>query len=386
MSSTAERERKIVMFANTEWYLYNFRRSLALHLGQSNYGVLLISPDGPYGEKLRALGLRWQPLPMNRRSLNPVRELALLWKLTRLFRQERPALVHSFTIKCAVYGSLAARLARVPARINAVAGMGYVFTSNDLRARLLRPIVRALLRWALGGAGARLVLQNVDDVELFERAGLVDSRIVRLVRGSGVDCERFSSRPATPSKGKDFRVLLAARLLWDKGIAEYVEAARALRLQGRKVRLLLAGDPDSGNPAAVPLEMVRHWVADGLIEWLGHVDDMPALLASVDAVVLPSYREGLPKSLIEGAACGLPLVATDVPGCREVITHEVDGLLVPVRDAAALATAIARLLDDRPLAARLGAAARKRAVAEFDERVVIARTLAVYEELLPRSH
>jgi glycosyltransferase involved in cell wall biosynthesis len=373
---------KIILFANTDWYLYNFRRSLALALKQQGYELLLISPPGPYGEKLRELGLRWEPVPMDRRSLNPLREARLLAWLVSLFRRERPALVHGFTIKCAVYGSLAARLAGVPARVNAVAGMGYVFTSNDMKARLLRPVVRTLMHAALDGRNARLVLQNPDDVALFERAGFVDRSRIRLIPGSGVDCSRFSSRSEVRDATQPLRVLLAARLLWDKGIAEYIAAARQLKAEGRALHFLLAGDPDPGNPAAVPEVDVRGWVGEGVVEWLGHVDDMPALFASVDVVVLPSYREGLPKGLIEAAACALPLVTTDVPGCREVVSDGVDGLLVPVRDAAALARAIARLQDDPALARRLGEAARIKALALFDERVVVDATLAVYRELL----
>jgi glycosyltransferase involved in cell wall biosynthesis len=373
---------KIFLFANTDWYLYNFRRSLALALSEAGYDLLLISPEGQYGRKLLDLGLRWQSVPMERRSLNPLREAVLLSRLIRLMRRERPDVVHGFTIKCAVYGSLAARLAGVPVRVNAVAGMGYVFTSDSLKARLLRPLVRLLLKLALGGRNARLILQNPDDVELFRKARLVDPNHVRLIPGSGVDCERFSPASATVSSGR-VRVVLPARLLWDKGLAEYVEAARLLRDRAVPVDLLLAGEPDPGNPAAVPGEEVASWVAQGLVRRLGHVDDMPALFRSVDIVVLPSYREGLPKGLIEAGASGCALVTTDVPGCREVVTHERDGLLVPVRDASALADAIERLVSDPALRARLAAAAREKAVAEFDERIVIERTLEVYRELLP---
>lgn len=375
------RGRTVVLFANTEWYLFNFRRSLAVGLREAGFNVVLVSPPGPYGEKLRALGFRWLPAPMERRSLNPLRELRLLSWLTRLMRHEQASLVHGFTIKCAVYGSLAARLAGVGARVNAVAGMGYVFISQELRAILLRPVVRGLLRLALGGRGSRLILQNPDDLALFLRAGLVDATAVTVIPGSGVDCARF--QPALhPSPENTMRVLLASRLLWDKGLAEYVEAAQILKEQGRAIRLLLAGTPDSGNPASVAEETVRGWVSAGLVEWLGHVDDMAGLLAGVDAVVLPSYREGLPKTLIEAAACGLPLVATDVPGCREVVSDGVDGLLVPVRDGPALASAIARLQDDPALAARLGRAAREKALALFGEQLIIKNTLAVYRELL----
>ncbi len=391
----------LLLFANTDWYLYNFRRGLAFALRDAGHEVLLVSPPGPYGERLRALGFRWEPAPMDRRSLNPLRESALLLWLRRLMVAERVDLVHGFTIKCAVYGSLAARLAGVPARVNSVTGLGYVFSSSDAKARVLRPLVRGLLRLALGGGellhprnkgqagaapvgGARLILQNPDDRALFVRERLVAREMIRLIAGSGVDCERFAPPvDAVAARASSaFRVLLPARLLWDKGLAELVAAARLLRAEGRAIHVLLAGDPDPGNPAAVPDAILRGWVEEGLVDWLGHVDEMPELFRSVDAVVLPSYREGLPKGLIEAAACGLALVTTDVPGCREVVTDGVDGLLVPVKDARALAGAIARLQDDPGLCRRLGAAAREKAFAEFDERIVIRRTIEVYDELV----
>lgn len=377
---------KVVLFANTDWYLYNFRRSLALSLRDSGHELLLVSPPGDYGKRLVEMGFRWIPAPMDRRSLNPLREILLLLWLARLLRQEDVELVHGFTIKCAIYGSLAARLADPlrggRARVSAVAGLGYVFTSRDLKARLLRPLVRLLMRIALGGGKARLILQNPDDVAMFEEARLVRADQIRLIPGSGVDCSRFNPRPTAASAGERFRVVLPARLLWDKGVAEYVEAARLLRGQGRPIDFLIAGDPDAGNPAAVPESTVKGWVAEGIVQWLGHVSDMPALFASVSAVVLPSYREGLPKGLIEAAACALPLVTTDVPGCREVVTNEVDGLLVSPRDATALAAAIARLQEDPELCRRLGLAARKKALSQFDECIVIGRTVDVYRELV----
>jgi len=373
---------KIVLFANTDWYLYNFRRSLALAVQAAGHEVLLVSPPGEYGARFRELGLRWEPLPaMDRRSLNPLREMRALAELIALFRREQPALVHDFTIKCAVYGSLAAMLAGVPARINAVAGLGYVFASNDRRAHLLRPLVRTLMRFALRGWRSRLILQNHDDARMFLDHRLIEDARVRVIPGSGVDCNRFVPR-ARPCNDPP-RVLLAARLLWEKGVKEYVQASRTLRAQGRRVRFLLAGASDPGNPAAVPEATVRGWVDDGLVEWIGHVDDMPALFASTDIVVLPSYyREGLPKSLIEAAACATPLITTDMPGCRDVVTDGVDGLIVPPRDAEALCAAIVRLLDAPERARKLGLAARAKALAKFDERIVIRRTLEAYDEVL----
>ncbi len=382
---------KVLLFANTDWYLYNFRRSFATTLRDAGHNVVLVSPPGPYGEKLQTLGFRWIPAPMDRRSLNPWREIQLIIWLWQLMKSERADLVHSFTIKCVVYGAIAARLAGVKARVNAVAGMGYVFTSHDFKARMLRPLVRRLLGTALGGKNTLLILQNPDDVRLFTQAKLIAANRVRLIPGSGVDLSRFfpseseshvtsTKQPSEPSR---LRVLLPARLLWDKGIAEYARAAELLKAEGRAIDFLLAGSPDPGNPAAVPENIVRGWVNAGVLQWLGHVDDMPALFRSVDVVVLPSYREGLPKGLIEAAATEKALITTDAPGCRDVVDHERNGLLVPIRDAQALAHAIARLADDSALRARLAVAARIRALEEFDERLVIQRTLDVYRELLP---
>jgi glycosyltransferase involved in cell wall biosynthesis len=377
---------KIVLFANTDWYLYNFRRSLAEALIEHGHDVLLLSPPGPYGDKLTALGLRWLPAPMDRRSLNPLREARLLLWLAGLIRQERPDVVHGFTIKCAVYGALAARVSGA-GRVSAVTGMGYVFISKEPKARLLAPIVRRLMRLALGGRRGRVILQNPDDLQFFAAANIVPADQIRLIQGSGVDCARFLPAPdGAPRSSPRLRVVLIARMLWDKGVAEFAEAACLLHAEGRDIDCLLVGDADPGNPASVPDATLQAWRAEGAVRWLGHVDDMPALLQSADIVVLPSYREGLPKSLIEAAACAKPLVAADVPGCREVVTHEVDGLLVPVRDGPALARAIARLQDDPALAARLGAAAREKALALFDERIVIAQTLAVYDEVVQQGH
>ncbi|MEO5831253.1 MAG: glycosyltransferase family 4 protein [Rhodanobacter sp.] len=376
---------KCIFFANTDWYLYNFRLATALRLQADGHEVIMVSPPGDFGGRFAAHGLRWVTLPMNRASLNPLREAATWWHLLKILRRERPDLLHSFTVKCAIYGALAARAANVPAVVNAVAGMGYVFTSDNFKARALRPLVKALLRASLGGAHAILILQNPDDAAAFTESGLVKPDRIRVIRSSGVDTTRF--QPVAPPRAGDgrLRVLLAARLLWEKGLQEFADAARLLRDEGRDVEFVLAGMPDSGNPHSVDATQVQQWADAGLLQWLGHVDDMPALLNSVDVMALPSYyREGVPKCLIEAAACGLAIVTTDRPGCREVVTrHGVDGLRVGVRDARELADRISALDDDRELLSRLGRRARERALADFDERMVIQRTVDVYAELMP---
>ena len=376
---------KVLLFANTDWYLYNFRLGLAKFLRDNGFEVVMISPQGPYGPRLVAEGFRWIPLQMDRRSLNPWRELRLIAQIASILRAEKPALVHNFTIKCVVYGSLAARWAGVQARVNAVTGLGYVFIGQDFRARFLRPIVGALLKLAFNGIAARLIVQNQDDSAAFVDAGLVLKDFVRLIKGSGVDTSRFYPRLEARPAGS-LRVLLASRLLWDKGIGEYVEAARQIKRQGLAVEFLLAGDIDSGNPASVSADDVESWRAAGIVRPLGHVEDMAVLLSDIDVMVLPSsYGEGVPRSLIEAAACGLPIITTDAPGCREIVEEGVNGYLVPVRDAHALADAIRRLSANPTLRQSMGLAGREKVLKEFDERIVFEKTLAVYRELLPKG-
>jgi glycosyltransferase involved in cell wall biosynthesis len=378
--SSATMPTAIVMFANTDWYLYNFRRSLALKIQSLGHTVLMISPEGEFGPRLRNLGLRWEPLEMHRGSLRPDVEGRLVWRLAQILRREKARLIHNFTIKCAVYGSLAAILAGVPNRINAVTGLGYVFTSSEPKARVLAPIVKTLMRFAWAGSRTRVIVQNSDDGEALIRMGAPNSHL-RLIPSSGVDCRRFAPRGEQAAPRDRKRIVFCGRLLWDKGIAELVEAATILR--GHGLQFIAAGAPDPGNPAAVPIETIREWESEGLVQFPGHVEDMPGLLGEADVFVLPSYREGLPRSLIEAGACGLPLIATDVPGCRDVITDGRDGLLVRARDATALAAAISRLVADRDLASRLGLAAREKVLRSFDENIIIGDTLDVYEELMP---
>jgi len=375
---------KFAFFANTDWYLYNFRLTTALRLRSLGVDTVMISPPGDFGGRFSEHGIRWLTLPMDRASLNPLRETVVLRRLVQLLKEERPDLLHNFTVKCAVYGALAARAAAVPAVVNAVAGMGYVFTSDHPKARVLRPVVSELMRRTLGGGNSRIILQNPDDADAFTSLRLASAEKVRLIRSSGVDTQRFHPADRDAMAGRPLRVILAARLLWEKGIREYVDAAMLLRQQGRNIEVLLAGTPDSGNPGSVRREEVERWHQEGVLQWLGHVDDMPALLRGVDVMALPSYyREGVPKSLIEGAACGLALVTTGLPGCREVVTeHGVDGLRVEPRSASSLADALAQLDDDRALLRRLGARAREQVLQHFDERLVIQRTIDVYGELL----
>ncbi len=377
---------KVLLFANTEWYLYNFRLALARALRATGAEVVLISPAGPYGARLQDEGFRWIALPMDRRSLNPIREFLFLLYLAKLYRRERPDIVHHFTIKCVIYGSLAARLAGIRTRINAVAGMGYVFVSNELRARLLRPFVHVLMRVALSGKDSRLILQNSNDLAVFERAGLIDAKRLCLIPGSGVDTNRFRPLDMPIALHRRFRIFFSARLLWDKGVQELVDAAEHLKAAGFQMDFLLAGAPDPGNPGTVSESIVRVWNDAGVVRCLGHVDDVLYWLHQVDIAVLPSnYGEGVPRSLIEAAACGLPIITTDTPGCRDIVKHGLNGLLVPCRDPIALASAIRFMFENPNERSRMGLAGRARVIEEFSERIVLTKTMDIYKEVMPEG-
>jgi glycosyltransferase involved in cell wall biosynthesis len=374
-------ERPRLLFVVTEdWYFASHRLALAVAARQAGYAVAVATRVDRLGELIRREGIELIALRRLRRSsLNPLRELAAIAELARVVRRWRPSLVHLVALKPVLYGAIACRLGGVAARVNALAGLGFVFVANTPLARVLRPFVKAALRWTLGGARTATIVQNPDDRRLLIDEGLVNASHVRLIRGSGVDLTRFV--PGAPEAGRPI-VLLMSRMLWDKGVGEFVEAARLLRSRGVNARFVLAGDPDSENPAAIAVEQLEQWQREGIVEWWGHRDDAPHVLAQALLVVLPSYREGLPKVLLEAAACGRPMIATDVPGCREIVEQGVTGLLVPPRESEPLAATIAALLADPERRDRMGRAARALAEREFGLDAVIDRTLAVYRELL----
>lgn len=360
--------------------MYNFNRSLALRLKDAGHEVLLLTPKGSYTEKLQTLGMRWIEAPMDRRSINPFRELVFLGWLRRLLIDESIDIVHSFTIKCCLYSSLLARLVPSLGTINTVSGLGHIFTSNEGRARAIRVVVQGLLKIALSKANSRVVLLNSDDYEMFARFGFSREQTLRLILGAGVNSTNFFPSNRKRENG-EFRILLPARILRDKGVYEFVDAARILRDKLPGVQFLLAGSPDYGNPSAIPEVEIISWVNDGVLIWLGHVECMRDLYHTVDLVVLPSYREGLPTSLTEAAMCSLPLIATDVPGCRDVIDNEINGILIPVKNSIALADQIQRLAKDPDLRLRLSAAACLKANLLFEEGKILDQNISVYSEL-----
>ncbi len=285
-------------------------------------------------------------------------------------------------MKPVLEGGIAAWIADVPAIVNALTGLGAVFIGRSLTMRLLRPAIRLILRVALDHPRSRLVMQNQDDLDLMLRKGLVSPDRTILIPGSGVDIARFAPSPEPPGP---VTVAIVARMLWDKGVGELVEAARLLKQRGVPVRVRLVGPRDDHNPAAIPAATLEGWVREGIVEWPGEVKDIAQLWRDTTIAVLPSYREGLPKSLLESAASGRPMVATDVPGCREVVRHGETGLLVPPRDPGALADALQTLAGDADLRQRYGAAARRLAEERFSDTAIARAMVRLYQDQIARA-
>ncbi|OGW65473.1 MAG: glycosyl transferase family 1 [Nitrospirae bacterium RIFCSPLOWO2_02_FULL_62_14] len=371
-----------VLFLITEdWYFWSHRLDLAKAIRDAGMEVLVVTRVQDHGARIEKEGFRLIPIRMRRRNRQPLRELLSVLELVRIYRREQPDLVHHVAMKPMLYGSIAARLAGVPAVVNAFAGLGYAFITDHQSAKVLRFLIGRALRWALALPRSRVIVQNDVDREQLIRDGIVQPIQVSVIRGVGVDTTAFAPSPEPTGP---LVVLLGARMLWDKGVGEFVEAMRKLKARGLDLRGVLVGMVDEDNPACISQEQLRSWQATSVVEWWGRRDDMPRVLASAHVVVLPSYREGLPKVLLEAAACARPIVATDVPGCREIVQDGRNGLLVPPRDAGALAEAINTLVQDQAMRLRMGARGREIVTREFSAEQVARETLAVYRELLER--
>ncbi len=374
------RPRKILYFATEDWVFCLHRLPLARAARDAGHEVVVVTRVRDHAAPIAAAGLRLIPLELSRGGMRPWQELRTLLQLFRIYRSERPALAHHVAVKPVLYGALVAALTGVPAVVNALTGLGFIFTSRSLLARLLRSPVELAMRVLLNRRGSRVIFQNADDLAALTAKRIVDPDNARLIRGSGVDIDAFT--PSAEPPGVPV-VVLPARLLWDKGIGEFVAAARLLKARGLKARFALVGDRDAENPAAVPQAVLDAWRAEGVVELWGWRNDMAGVYRESHIVCLPSYREGFPKVMLEAAACARPLISTDVEGCREAVAHGRSGLLVPVRDTQSLADALAQLIGNPAQRAAFGAAARATVVGELSLTVVIERTLAVYREILP---
>ena len=272
--------KKILLFANTDWFLYNFRRSLAERLLKEGWQVILVSPSGDYGRRLQALGFHWLPLDFSTGGTNPFAEMYALYRLITLYRKEKPNIAHHSTIKCVLYGSLAARVAGKVCIVNSVTGLGHIFIDHGLKAKLLRPFVKIMYQFVLGTEYNRVVFENQEDQYFFTSTGLVNLDFTRLIRGAGVNCEVFSpvQRQLMKSDGR-VKILFASRMLREKGVIELLAAARSILSSGSNAEFIFAGDIYPGNPSSLTENEISDIKAEGIVTYLGHVNDMPALLA-----------------------------------------------------------------------------------------------------------
>lgn len=364
---------KVMISLNTAWNLVNFRAGLIRSLVAAGYEVVAVAPPDEYSPRLQALGCRFVPLPMDNKGTHPGRDMLLFWRFLQLMRKERPQVYLGYTVKPNVYGSLAAHALKIPV-INNIAGLGAVFIQEGWLTRLVRLLYRlALFR------SVKVFFQNGDDRALFVSGRLVSEAITDRLPGSGIDLTQFVPMPL-PNKAP-VRYLLIARMLWDKGVGEFVEAARILKKQGLQADFCLLGFLDVQNPGAISRDQMNEWADEGVVRYLGVSDNVREEIAQADCVVLPSYyREGTPRTLLEAAAMARPIVTTDAVGCREVVDDGVNGYLCKPRDATDLAAKMAEIFSLPPNEREaMGLRGREKVERDFDEKIVIKKYLEAIE-------
>ena len=369
---------KIILAANTDWYLFNFRMTLAEDLRRSGHEVVLVSPPGKYTELMQASGFQWVEWDVSRKAMSPLGEFRAVSRLLKIYLTIKPDITHHSTMKPVLYGSIAARRAKVSGIVNSITGLGYIWLSSSRKAKALRPLMKLMFKNSLRGHKVRLIFENSSDQDFFIRERLVHSEQTVVIPGVGVDSDRFSPSPEPVGKPV---ILFPSRILWDKGVGDLIEAARILH-KTHDIRIVLAGKPDPGNPTSVDENTIHIWVKEGLVEYWGWMEDMAQVYHQSQIVTLPSLYEGVPTALLEAASCERPIVATDVPGCRAIIRDGVNGFLVPVHNPQALADALGKLLQDASLRHKMGKAGRKIILEEFAVQIVNQRTIAVYNEMV----
>ena len=376
LANIQQQNRHLVYVITEDWFFASHFLDRSLAALACGYRVTVVTRSRETAKQLETLGLSFRNIEFARRGLNPLKEILTILQLRKIFRQLKPDIIHNIALKPVVLGSIAAQFARVQNVVNALVGMGYVFTSTEKQARLLRPFVNSLIRYVLNHQNTKVIIENNDDLNNLVAGKFVKRESIALIKGAGVDLEKFSYQQQPPAP---IKVIMVSRMLRDKGVEEFVQAARLINETKSEVQFLLVGEADQGNPTSISRKQLENWNQDGSVNWLGARTDVAELLTSCHIACLPSYREGLPKSLIEAAAAGRPIVTTDVPGCREVVTEGVNGFLVPPQDPKSLATAIDKLLADPDLREKMGITNRLKAELEFANAIIIQQTQTVYD-------
>lgn len=369
-------KQKIVISVNSSWNILNFRAGVVRTLIDHGYEVIAVAPQDDYSDRLQELGCQYIPLPMDTNGTHPGRDLLLLFRYFTILRSIKPHAFLGYTVKPNVYGSLAAQALGIPV-INNIAGLGATFISNNYLTR----IVSGLYKFALRKSNC-IFFQNADDRELFINLGVARRENSALLPGSGINLRNYLADVPAPLAGRPFRFLLVARMLRDKGVEEFVEASRLVRQRHPVIECQLLGFVDSANSNSIGANRIRTWEDEGVVKYLGRTDDVRPFLAQADCVVLPSYREGVPRSLLEAAAMARPIIATDVVGCRDAVDDMANGLLCEVKNATDLARKMLEMFEMTPnQRITMGAAGRRKMEVEFDEQIVTQKYLHVLSSI-----
>ena len=377
-------KKKILFNITEDWFFLSHFLSRALSAQKDGFEIYVCCNETNKKKIIERYGIKFLKLPYKRPNINPFYQVYILIRLLLIIIKVKPHIIHNIALKPIIQGSIASELLKINSVVNAPVGMGYIFTSKSIKARLLKPILISFLRILLNShngknKGRKVIFENIDDLNYFEKLKAIDSNHSCVISGAGVEIDKtFSKRKI---KNKIPKVVLIARMLKDKGIYEFFEAFQILKEKGIKCQFVLVGDIDPLNPGSLERSTLEKWQESKEIEWLGWIDDVEKVLLETDILCLPSYREGLPKSLVEGAAAGLPLVATDTVGCREVVIDGQNGFLVPIKDPVSLAAAIQKLILNSSLRKLMGIESFKMATSKFSSSKINALTLKVYNEL-----
>ena len=377
-------KKKLLYLITEDWFFCSHFLERALAAKNVGYEIIVCSKENKDKNKIEEYGIKFQEIKFNRKNINPFYEFLILIKIINIYKKYSPDIVHHIAFKPIIYGSIAAKINNIRSVLNAPVGMGYVFTSDSIKAKVIRPLIKFLLKFLLSSNGVKnkknkVVFENNDDLKYFVNIGAVNYKDTFLIRGAGVNIDKnfvnFKRSNKVPI------VALVGRMLKDKGIYEFVDAVKLLKKKNIKAKFLLIGGVDNFYSSSISLKVLRKWHYDKIIEWLGFVKNVDEILEKIDILCLPSYREGLPKALIEGAAKGLPIVTTNTVGCKDVVEDGINGFLVPVKNSIALAKALSVLIKDEDLRFKMGCESYKTASRKFASSIVIEQTMAIYDEL-----
>lgn len=368
--------KKLLFIVNVDWFFVSHRLPIAIEAIKKGYEIHLACAMTSKEDELKSHGIIIHPLALSRSGTGIKGELSVLYQIFSMIKKVNPNIIHTVTIKPVLYGNFIARLLRVPVRISSISGLGYVFIAKGFKSKVFRQLISFMYRVALSGANS-VIFQNESDRNLLKKMGAITLEQEVFIRGSGVALDSY---PVIVEPTGSPVVMLVARLLIDKGVNEFVDAAKRIKIIQPDIRMVLVGDIDAGNPKSISTQELKAWVENKVIEHWGYSHNVAVTMAKANIIVLPSYREGLPKSLIEAAACGRAVVTTDVPGCRDAIEVNKTGLLVPVKSDKQLASAILKLVNDKPMRQKFSSRAREFAQETFDINDVINIHMSIYNQ------